>query len=149
MTAIQSWWRAILLMREERERYVSMRASVGTISSWWEMVQERRLFLRYRQHVRTVQEVWRAKLTGRKVREDFLEKRRAVVCQREGSCFMILHLLASGLPAQDCHLFQLQHLEKHLPSFVAQSKCRRADSKIGQKIDNNFNMIYHVEITTI
>ena len=55
----------------------------------------------------------------------FLEKRRAL-CQKDGS-FLILHLLASGLPAQDCQQFQLDHLEQHIPSFVAQSKCMASE----------------------
>ena len=60
-----------------------------------------------------------------RLQHHFLEKRRAV-CQKGGS-FMILHLLASGLPSQECHQFQLQHLEHHLPSFVAQSKCMASE----------------------
>eukprot|EP00794_Sanderia_malayensis_P015899 gene15899-17499_t len=75
---VQRKFRAVLLGRAARKEYQEKKAACTSIQAWYRRVKQRQSYIQLRVNVCKIQAIYK----GRKVRDSFLELRRAVVCMQ-------------------------------------------------------------------
>lgn len=76
---IQSVWRATMLMREQRKRFLELKRAAIKIQAYQRMVSASTKFIIKREAAKIIQDRWRATLKARKQRAAFLQIKRAAI----------------------------------------------------------------------
>uniref|UniRef100_A0A8C3PWG6 Abnormal spindle microtubule assembly n=1 Tax=Chrysolophus pictus TaxID=9089 RepID=A0A8C3PWG6_CHRPC len=72
---IQSWYR----MHRDMKQYLRIKRSIIKIQAWYRCQRARRIYQEYRAQIVTIQQYYRAYKLGKSERENFLQKRAAVL----------------------------------------------------------------------
>ncbi|CAH2106556.1 unnamed protein product [Euphydryas editha] len=76
---IQQKYKAMLLMRTEKQNYIKQKQSAITVQSYFRMVRQRKYFKTLKKSVQTIEMYYKAQLLMRKDRTNYLKLRHAVI----------------------------------------------------------------------